>query len=159
MRVRKRRLDAWACPRRPTTWAFADPFEEDEPKVETNPHISTIAVRDGAIRPKNNLLSAAARPVPENFLLDVRRLFWEATEDERIGIFRTSLNWAYKEMLVNEPAMSGRVAAKPAHIRQIFRRRRGVVSSDGPRCIANRDAIEEPLVKYLFALSLYCGKV
>lgn len=75
---------------------------------------------------KNNLLSAAARPVPENFLLDVRRLFWEATEDERIGIFRTSLNWAYKEMLVNEPAMSGRVAAKPAHIRQKFRRRRGV---------------------------------
>lgn len=100
------------------TWAFADPFEEDGPKAETNPHISTIAVRDGAIRPKNNLLPAAARPVPKNFLLDVRRFFWKATEDERIGILRTSLNWAYKKMLVNEPAMSGRVTAKPAHIRQ-----------------------------------------
>lgn len=77
------------------------------------------------IRPKNNLLSAAARPVPENFLLDVRRLFWEATEDERIGIFRTSLNWAYKEMIVNEPAMSGRVAAKPAHIEQKISAKKG----------------------------------
>lgn len=54
------------------TWAFADPFEEDGPKVETNPHISAIAVRDGAIRPKNNLLFAAARPVPENFLPQFR---------------------------------------------------------------------------------------
>ena len=84
--------------------------------METNPHISTIAVRGGATRPENNLLSAAARPALENYLLDVHRLFWEATEDERIGIIRTSLNWAYKEVLVNEPAMSGRVAAKPAHI-------------------------------------------
>ena len=67
------------------TWSFADPFEEDGPKVETNPHISTIAVRDGAIRPNNNLLSAAARPVPKNFLLGVRRFFWKATEDEKTG--------------------------------------------------------------------------
>lgn len=141
------------------TWAFADPFEEDKPKVETNPHISTIAVRDGAIRPKNNLLSAAARPALENYLLDVRRLFWEATEDERIGIIRTSLNWDYKEVLVNEPTMSGRVAAKPAHIRQKFQRRRGVVSGDGTRYTEDWGAIEEPLVKYLLALSLYCDKV
>ena len=105
------------------------------------------------------MLSAAARPALENYLLGVRRLFWEATEDERIGIIRTSLNWAYKEVLVYEPAMSGRVAAKPAHIRQKFRRSRGVVSDDGTRCTEDRDAIEEPLVKYLLALSLYCGKV
>ena len=129
------------------TWAFADPFEEDGPKVETNPHISAISVRDDAIRPENNLLSAAARPALENYLPDVRRLFWEATEDERIGIIRTSLNWAYKEVLVNEPAMSGRVAAKPAHIRQKFRRRRGEGSRNGARCIANRDAIGKPLGK------------
>lgn len=141
------------------TWSFADPFEEDGPKVETNPHISTIAVRDGAIRPKNNLLSAAARPVPKNFLLGVRRFFWKATEDEKTGRIRTSLAWPFREALINKPAMNRQVAAKPAHIRQKFRRRRGVVSGDGPRCIANRDAIEEPLVKYLLALSLYCDKV
>ena len=118
MRVRKRRLDAWACPRQLVTWSFADPFEEDGPKVETNPHISTIAVRDGAIRPKNNLLSAAARPVPKNFLLGVRRFFWKATEDEKTGRIRTSLAWPFREALINKPAMNRQAATKPAHIRQ-----------------------------------------
>ena len=107
------------------TWAFADPFEEDKPKVETNPHISTIAVRDGAIRPKNNLLSAAARPVPKNFLLDVRRFFWKATEGEKTGKIRTSLAWPYREALVNKPAMNRQAAAKPAHIEQKISAKKG----------------------------------
>ena len=53
-----------------------------------------------------------------NIFPDVRRFFWEATEDEKIGKIRTSLTWPYKEELVNELAMSGLAAAKPAHIGQ-----------------------------------------
>lgn len=86
------------------TWAFDELPKEDEPKVETNPHISTISVHDKATSP-------------------------------------------CKQFAVRDGAS------------KMFRRRRGEGSRNGARCIANRDAIEEPLVKYLLALSLYCGKV
>ncbi len=56
-------------------------------------------------------------------------------------------------------AMSGRVAAKPAHIERKISAENGVGSGDGTRYTEDRDTIEEPLVKYLLALSLYCGKV
>lgn len=48
------------------TWAFDELPEEDEPKVETNPHISTISVHDKATSPCKQfaVLDGASKNVP-----------------------------------------------------------------------------------------------
>ena len=142
------------------TWAFDELPEEDEPKVETNPHISErFLSTTKRPAPVNSLPSATARPVLENFLLDVRR-FCRGLPAHRQFI---------DECLFIRPGQGGADFSNllvfcrlPEYLRTSAKcsgeegEKVPAIALDASQIVTRS---KNRLKKFLLALSLYCGKV